>query len=196
MARARKHGTDAILDAVRALVLAEGPRAAGIAAIAEVSGAPVGTLYHRFGSRDGVLIEMWLRALRRFQAPYLGAAADPDPIAAGSAMARAVIAFARAHPEDARLLLGVRRRDLLDGPSTDELDAHLAALNAPLEAAARRLARDLHGRATARAVDAVHAAVLDLPYGAVSRHATRGAMPRWLEDDVAERARALLALAR
>lgn len=42
MAPPRKHETDAILDATRALVLAEGPRAASVAAIAKVSGAPAG----------------------------------------------------------------------------------------------------------------------------------------------------------
>ncbi|MET0995380.1 MAG: TetR family transcriptional regulator, partial [Mycobacterium sp.] len=48
MAPPRKHETDVILDATRALVLAEGPRAASVAAIATASGAPAGTLYHRF----------------------------------------------------------------------------------------------------------------------------------------------------
>ena len=55
MAPPRKHETDVILDATRALVLADGPRAASVAAIAKASGAPAGTLYHRFGNRDGVL---------------------------------------------------------------------------------------------------------------------------------------------
>ena len=61
MAPPRKHETDVILDAARDLVLRGGPRAAGVAAIAEASGAPVGTLYHRFGNRDGILSAIWLR---------------------------------------------------------------------------------------------------------------------------------------
>ena len=56
MAPPRKHETDVILDATRALVLADGPRAASVAAIATASGAPAGTLYHRFGNRDGILV--------------------------------------------------------------------------------------------------------------------------------------------
>ena len=44
MAPPRKHQTDVILDATRALVLAEGPRAASVGAIAKASGAPAGTL--------------------------------------------------------------------------------------------------------------------------------------------------------
>ena len=52
MAPPRKHETDVILDAARALVLEGGPRAASVAAIAAASGAPAGTLYHRFGNRE------------------------------------------------------------------------------------------------------------------------------------------------
>lgn len=73
MAPPRKHETDVILDAARALVLDGGPRAASVAAIAKTSGAPAGTLYHRFGNRDGVLTAAWLRALERFQARALAA---------------------------------------------------------------------------------------------------------------------------
>ncbi len=196
MAPPRKHDTDDILDAARALVLAEGPRAASVAAISQASGAPVGTLYHRFGSRDGVLTAAWFRALERFQAGALAAdAAHPDdPVAAGVAMAAASLAFAAAHPDDARLLLVVRQHDLLDG-APEPLRARLDALNAPLQAAVVRIARALHGRADARAVDRVTRAVVDIPTAAVRRH-VRGdgrALPRWLAADVAEAARTLLA---
>ena len=199
MAPPRKHSTDAILDAACALVLADGPRAASVAAIAQASGAPVGTLYHRFGSRDGVLAAAWFRALERFQAGALAAdAAHPDdPLEAGVAMARAAIAFAAACPDDARLLLAVRQRDLLDD-APDELRARLDALNAPLRAAVARIARALHGRADARAVERVTRAVVDVPTAAVRRH-LRGdgrALPRWLAGDVAEAARTLLASGR
>src|SRR5215204_7801982 len=120
MAPPRKHTTDAILDAARTLALAQGPRAVTVAAIAEASGAPAGTLYHRFGSRDGILRAAWLRALERFQARWLKAARDPDPLEAGVAMAVAVVAFTRTRPDDARLLLTLRPQDLLDaGPDAD-----------------------------------------------------------------------------
>ena len=74
MAPPRKHDTDTILDAVRALALRDGPRAVSVAAIARESGAPVGTLYHRFKSRDGLVSAAWKRALERFHAVWLEAA--------------------------------------------------------------------------------------------------------------------------
>lgn len=196
MAPPRKHSTDDILDAARDHVLAEGPRAASVAAIAGASGAPVGTLYHRFGSRDGVLAAVWLRALERFQAAALAADAAhaEDPVEAAVAMAVAALAFATEHPEDARLLLVVRRSDLLDAAPDDKLRERLAAINAPLREAVVRIAHALHGRADARAVEAVTRVVVDLPTSAVRRYmaADGGRLPRWLAGDVEEAARTLL----
>jgi AcrR family transcriptional regulator len=192
MAPPRKHNSDRILDAARTLALTDGPRAVSVAAIAGASGAPAGTLYHRFGNRDGILRAAWLRALERFQTAYLQAARDPDPLEAGVAMAVSVVAFARARREDAQLLLTLRARDLLDaGPDTDFRERQ-TAINARLDSELRRVTRALHGRADARALDAVLRATVDLPYGVVRRHTQTPTMPRWLEADVAKAARQLL----
>ena len=192
MAPPRKHDTDRILDAARTIALRDGPRATSVAAIAAESGAPAGTLYHRFGSRDGILRAAWLRALEGSQARWLEAARDPDPLEAGVAMAQSVVAFARAKPEDARLLLTLRPQDLLDAAPDADFRALQRAMNAPLEADLRRITRALHGDADARALDAVLRATVDLPYGAVRRHAHKATMPRWLERDVGDAARRLL----
>ncbi len=192
MAPPRKHDTDVILDAARSLVLAEGPRATSVAAIAAASGAPVGTLYHRFGNRDGVLAAAWLRALERFQSRARAAAEGPDPLEAGVAMARSTVSFARDLPDDARLLLSLRPSDLFDGSPGEEFAARLTTMNAPLIAEIARLARELSGDDDARRVDAVARAVVDLPYAAVRRHAGSKALPTWLEDDIADAARVLL----
>jgi AcrR family transcriptional regulator len=192
MAPPRKHDTDRILDAARTIALRDGPRATSVAAIAEESGAPAGTLYHRFGSRDRVLQAAWLRALARFHGEVLGAADDPDPVEAGVAMAAAAIRFARAQLDDARLLAVVRRRDLLDAGADPDFEAQLAAMNAPLDAALDGIAHAL-GHPGARAREVAIAAVVDLPGGAIRRHARDGAaIPPWLEGVVATNARRVL----
>jgi AcrR family transcriptional regulator len=180
-----------ILDATRALVLAHGPRAASVAAIAKASGAPAGTLYHRFGNRDGVVTAAWLRALERFQSRALAASADA-PADTATAMAVAAIGFARELPEDARLLLTIRPGDLLDGEPDAAFQQTLATMNAPLVERVRELAERLYGSSDPRAVDAVNRAVADLPYAVVRRHARDEPMPSWLEADVAATARAML----
>jgi AcrR family transcriptional regulator len=185
----RKHETDTILDAARGLVLAEGPRAASVAAIAKASGAPVGTLYHRFGNRDGILAATWLRALDRFQALALTATAD-TAVQAAVAMALSAIDFARRDPDDARLLLTVRPEDLVDADGGD-LVAAITRRNAPLVERLRQLARELYGTDDRRSVDALQRAVVDLPYAAVRRHV--GDVPDWLAGDLEDSVRALLA---
>ncbi len=193
MAPPRKHDTDRILDAARAIVLRDGPRAASVAAIARASDAPVGTLYHRFGNRDGVLAAAWLRALERFQKLALAAAEHPDPLEAAIAMASSQVSFARQHPEDARLLLALRRDDLLDDDPDDLFRARLYEINAPLEATVMRLAKDLRGAADARALDIVALAVIDLPNAVVRRHSrAERRLPSQLEQDVGEAVRKLL----
>jgi AcrR family transcriptional regulator len=203
-----------ILDAARALVLAGGPRAASVAAIAGASGAPAGTLYHRFGNRDGVVLAAWLRALERFQARALAAAtgatcaetsavwSETSTVASAktsagaletaAAMAVAAIGFARELSEDARLLLTIRPADLVDGPPGAEFREMLAAMNAPLAERLRELAVQLYGTSDPRAVDAVNRAVADLPYAVVRRHAYDDPLPDWLEADIATAARAML----
>lgn len=191
MAPPRKHETDVILDAARALVLDGGPRAASVAAIAKASGAPAGTLYHRFGNRDGILTAAWLRALERFQARALAAGGETATDTA-VAMAVAAVGFARELPDDARLLLTIRPGDLLDDEPDAAFRETLAAMNAPLTERIAVLARQLYGNARPRSVDAVARAVADLPYAVVRRHANDDPMPRWLEGDVAASALAVL----
>ncbi|NTY60996.1 TetR family transcriptional regulator [Mycolicibacterium sphagni] len=189
MAPPRKHETDAILDAARELVLAEGPRAAGVAAIAKASGAPVGTLYHRFGNRDGILAATWLRALDRFQSLAVAASAD-SAVEAAVATALSAIEFAKRFPGDARLLLTVRPEDLVDADGGALVTA-ITSRNAPLVERLRQLAGELYGADDRRSLDVVQRAVVDLPYAAVRRHVAD--VPDWLAGDLAESVRALLA---
>ncbi|WP_327143138.1 TetR/AcrR family transcriptional regulator [Nocardia sp. NBC_01327] len=192
MAPPRKHSTDVILDAARTLVLRDGPRAAGVAAIAEASGAPVGTLYHRFGNRDGVLSATWLRALERFQAGVLTATEVDDPIEAAVVITSAALAFGREFPDDARLMLNLRLGDLLDGGPDAQFRERRAEMNAPLLQLLNRIAHGIYGAAGEREIDAVTRAVVDLPYSALRRHAQSKELPEWLEADLAAATRALL----
>jgi AcrR family transcriptional regulator len=174
LARPRLHSQDAILDAARAVVLDGGARAATINAIAEASGAPKGSLYHRFTSLDDLLGEMWIRAVRRSQAAFLDALEGPDATEAAVAAALSLHDFAEREPADARLLAAVRREDLIEAVGAPRLVDELSALNRPLGRAIRDLARRLYGDARRDAVERTACAVVDLPIGATRRHLIAG----------------------
>jgi AcrR family transcriptional regulator len=195
VARARLHSEEAILDAARGVVLERGARAASVAAIAEASGAPVGSLYHSFGSRDALLARLWVRAATGAQAAFVAAVeGSEDPVDAAVAGARATLAYTAAHPADARLLVSFRREDLMAASPPPELAARLAALNAPVEAALRDLARRLFGRADAAALRRTTLAAIDLPQAAIRRHLLAGRpVPAPVAADVEAAVRATLA---
>ena len=176
MGRPLLHQPDAILDAARDLVATGGRKAATVGAIARASRAPSGSIYHRFGSQDRVLIEAWVRAVRRFQAGFLEAIGQRGVPAAEAAVAAALWTprFASENPADAVLLIRYRSEDLARFPLTD-LDAadDVAALNDPVIDAIRRLAVRLYGRIGRRGYETLTLAVVDLPYGAVRRHLGR-----------------------
>ncbi|HEX8086473.1 MAG TPA: helix-turn-helix domain-containing protein [Solirubrobacteraceae bacterium] len=174
MARPRLHTTDAILDAARSLVLEEGARGATVDGIVARSGAPKGSIYHRFGTLDDLLAAMWLRAVRRVQERALAALERDDAVEAAVGAALALHDFARSDPADARLLASVRREDLLRSVRDPELRRSLSEVNDPLARATRDIARRLYGRATRPAIERALTAIVDLPQGAIRRHLVDG----------------------
>ena len=178
MGRQRVHEPQAILDAARSLVLDKGASAATIGAIADASRAPVGSIYHSFGSRDALLARLWVRSVRRSQERFLAAIGDgPDPLADAVAAALSIYDFARDEPGDARLLASLRREDLVQIPLPPDVAADLAELNRPIAEAIGMLARRLFGSAGRQRVEQTMLATFDLPYGALRRHLVAGKRP-------------------
>jgi AcrR family transcriptional regulator len=175
-----------MLDAARDLLLGEGSPRATMEAIAEASGAPIGSIYHRFESRDELIARLWIRAVHRSQASFLVALDRGGAREAALAAATSILDFCEEHPADAQLLVAFRRDDLIraipEGPLADELEV----LNRPVEHAVVQLARRLYGSRRRAALDRTLLAVFDLPYGAVRRYLISGmALPSRLRSDLA-----------
>ncbi len=178
MARPRRHDPDSILDATLELVLERGAPTSTVAAIARISGAPTGSIYHSFGSREVLLARLWTRAARRSQAGFLAAAAGgPDPATAALQAAMSVFDFARDQLADARLLASMRFEDLLGTPAEPALAAELRALNDPVKRSIADLAAELTGDRRARGREGVALATIDIPQGAIRRHLLAGRRP-------------------
>jgi AcrR family transcriptional regulator len=192
--RPQRHPVDKILDVSRDLVLSDGARAVTVDRIVAVSGAPKGSVYHRFSTVNDLLATMWLRGVRRSQARFLEALnGEGNPIEAAVAAGLAIHDFATEEPADARLLAALRREDLVGEVTDPALVAALKDVNSQLRLAVTALARRLYGRATRDAIERTTCAVIDLPQGAIRRHLVQGVpVPRAVRPQLAAAIRAAL----
>lgn len=185
MPRPQVHPTDAMLDAARDLLLEQGSRSATIDAIAEASGAPTGSIYHRFRSRDELIASLWIRAIRRAQAASLAELERDDPREAALAAAMSIVDFCEQHPSDAQLLVAFRREDLIRKLPEGTLADELRELNRPVARGVAQLAQRLYGTRARIARERTLLAVFDLPYGAARRHLIAGSrLPAGLREDL------------
>jgi AcrR family transcriptional regulator len=182
-----------MLDAARGLLLQDGARGATVEAIAEASGAPVGSIYHRFGSREALITRLWMRAVYRSQASFVAAMEQPDAREAAVAAALSILDFCEEHPGDAQLLASFGREELLGVTPAGPLADELAELNRPVERAVVTLTKRLYGTRSRRALDRTLLAVFDLPYGATKRHLVAGTkLPGGLRQDLETAVRAVI----
>ncbi len=172
MPRPRTHDPDTVLDAAESLAVRSGPAAVTTRAVAAATGISNGAIYHTFGSRAELLGRTWLRAARRFldlQTALVTAALDRrDDVEAVVAAAEAPAVFAERHPDSSRLLLAVRREELL-GEVPDSVAADLAATDAVLVELLVRLSRRLWQRGDRHAVDVMTLCLVDLPTAVLLR---------------------------
>lgn len=170
MPRAPKFDEERILGAARRLVAAHGPSGATIGAIARSVGAPTGSIYHRFDSRDVLLATVWLRAAAAFQDAFFERLAGAPPREAGLAAALYMAHRVREHPDEARLLLLHQREDFVDRGWPITFRRRATQVGQQVEREIRAFSRRLCGRADVRTARLVAYAVVEAPFAAVRRH--------------------------
>jgi AcrR family transcriptional regulator len=183
MGRPAKFNSDDILDATAGLVAEGGLGRATVSNIAKRIGAPSGSIYHRFESRDLVLAQLWVRTAVRAQEGFLEALADEDLDAAAHNAALHIPRWSRAHLNEATVMLLYRRDDLADR-FPDELGDDLEQVRTRIERAMRNFTKRRYGHSTKSAMDVTSFALLDVPYAAVRRYLLAGRPPPPLVDDL------------
>ncbi|WP_340683557.1 helix-turn-helix domain-containing protein [Amycolatopsis coloradensis] len=164
MPRPRVHDLDRLLDAAERLVVETGAHGVTVRSLAAAAGVSNGTIYHAFGSLGALLARVWLRAAGEFLdlQTELSDQAE-DPVEAVTAAAGTPAAFADRRPEAARLLITVKKEDVLGPQVPDDLAGELLALDKRLIALLVRLAERLWDRRDAQAVEVLTTCVVDLP---------------------------------
>ncbi|GHE68520.1 putative transcriptional regulator, TetR family protein [Streptomyces longispororuber] len=193
MARPPRYDSGRFLDAAVRLAAEAGPAAVTMAAVAKAVGAPSGSVYHRFASRPALLAEVWLRTVEDFQEGWFAALGDggQGPRAAARAAAVHVVAWSRAQPRAAALLL-YGPADFGQGGWPEESEARARAGHERVRTALAELCADL-GEDGARAAERVALAVVDVPLTIVRRHLRRGEdLPPYAEQLAGDSALALL----
>ncbi|MEU5404339.1 TetR/AcrR family transcriptional regulator [Streptomyces sp. NPDC005963] len=192
MARPPRFDVDQLLDAAVRRAAASGPTGVTMSAVAKDVGAPSGSVYHRFPGRPALLAEVWLRTVAGFQEGYLQAlGADVDPQRAARAAARHVIAWSRAHPDEAALLLyGAEDFGRTEWSEEHRCRADLG--NQRVYAALAALAAAL-GVKGPGAAECIALALVELPLASVRRHLRAGQpLPAHAEELAEQCAGALL----
>lgn len=186
-----KFTADGILDACAQEVLANG-RDVRIADIARRLRAPTGSIYHRFGSREELLVRLWLRSVARFHVEYLVAGADPDPQLALLGMAKAVVTFTRDHPRDA-VGMTLYRQSRLAQTAPASCREDVEHINDRIHHRMAELTELRYAQPDARHLSLVRIATAEGPYGLV-RPYLWSTLPDWMPDVAVSSARAILAL--
>ncbi|MEW5811407.1 MAG: TetR/AcrR family transcriptional regulator [Actinomycetota bacterium] len=184
MPRPARYTVDVLLDAAADLLAADGPVAVTMSAVARSTGAPSGSVYHRFPTRAALCGELWLRTEERLQEALLAAlSGDDDPTRRCVSGALSVLGWCRAHPVEAQVLLaGPDQLGLGEWPD------HLVGRRKRLQRRLKKVFAEIPEDAAR-----VSAAVIDVPYAIVRRHLrARQSIPVGADAIVTDCARALI----
>jgi AcrR family transcriptional regulator len=194
--RPARYPAQQILDTAARLAASGGPAGSTISAIANSLGAPTGSIYHRFDSRNALLAELWLQTVESFQVGFQAALSGPEPQPAGLEAALYTPRWVRTHPVPARLLLLHRREDFLPDGWPAEVAQRAADLGRQGELALRSFTARALKSTSARALRRASYAVIDLPYAAVRPHVHADEPPPAIVDElIASAYRAVMASA-
>jgi AcrR family transcriptional regulator len=184
VARPARFSSEQILRAALHRITGEGPASATISGIAADIGAPTGSLYHRFPSRDVLVATLWLDVVENFQAGFLAALDDPNAVDGGRQALGFALDWCRKHPPEARLLLLHRREDLLAEGIPSELQDRARVLGENAERGVRSYAKRRCGSLSSASLRRVRFALIDVPFAAVRRDLESGSSPSREVDDL------------
>jgi len=173
MGRDAHFTNEQFIDAALKIASGQGPAGVTIAAIAGEIGAPIGSVYHRFPSRDVLLAEVWLRVVSSFQESFLQFLER----GAGLEAALHTPRWVRRHPAEARIILLYRQEELVTGGWPEELKVKALELKRSLEGAIAGFTARTCGKSGRKEIDRAVFALIDMPYGAVIRHVREGRKP-------------------
>lgn len=130
MVRLAKFNEDHFINAAIEIAAHCGVSAVSIAAIANKTGAPVGSVYHRFESRDTILARAWLKVKNDFRQTVASQWALGDTWQSVASF----LLWCRSNPLYAQFLLQCENTPVFNETLSQELHAQLEAEQSALDA--------------------------------------------------------------
>ena len=180
MGRQAKYNEEQFVRAALDIVAKQGPPAATVSGIARKLGAPIGSVYHRFPSRDILLATVWIRIIESYQSEFLKVLQQDEGLEAALFGVR----WVREHPNEARILLLYRREELISGEWPEGISKRAKELAEEMNKGVRAFTRKVLGRATQTALRRTRFVLFDVPFGAVLRHLQAGESPPGIVDEL------------
>src|ERR1700730_12203454 len=170
------------LAAACALGAASGPASVTVTSVTQRLGAPTGSFYHRFASRDVLLANVWLGTALAFQTGFVAA------IKAGDGLAAALHTpiWVRSNFEEARAFLLYHRDDFAHGNWPQDLNVRVVRQGRRVDAAYKRLARDIFGGVGANALRLARFILAEVPKAAVGPYLRQGVTSPTIVDEMIE----------
>jgi AcrR family transcriptional regulator len=170
------------LAVARDLAAAGGPASVTVTSVSERLGAPVGSFYHRFASRDVLLANVWLGTALAFQTGFIAS------VKAGNGLAAALHTpiWVRSHFQEARAFILYHRDDFAHGNWPQDLKDRVVRQGRLVDAAYKRLARDTFGGVGANELRLARFVLADAPKAAVGPYLRQGVPPPAIVDEIIE----------
>lgn len=135
--------------------------------------APIGSVYHRFQSREILLAELWLELIESFQNGFIKTLRQKSKEQA----ALFTLKWVRQHPNKARVFLLHRREELMNGEWQDSLKKKAEKLTKELEEAITEYTSLLYGNVSKENKARVVFALIHIPSAAVRPYLEKGQKP-------------------
>src|SRR6185503_19176994 len=145
MPRPSKFTEHQILDTAARIIANSGVPAATMSAIAHALGAPSGSIYHRFQSRDELLGRLWLDKMAAFQRGFSAALQHDDPDVAAIAASLFVPQWVRSDRTGARIAIMHRREEFVGGGWPPDMEREARRLGEEFDVVLGDITRRLFG---------------------------------------------------
>lgn len=175
MGRTATHSAESLLAAAVGLFASGGARALTMSAVARTTGAPSGSVYHRFPDRPALLAGVWVHTVQNFQEAYLRELGAQPTAADAVRAAEWIVDWCRRNPGSAAVLQA--------GVHAFEPESWSAASKIALETVQEQQAREIKALVetisaqTGLPGDQAQFALFDMPLAVVRPYLIAGRVP-------------------